>query len=50
MSDTASSSKLGALPYGKVVTLIKFNKDKTWGNIKYSGITGWICLAYTETV
>jgi len=45
---SASSRKVGALPYGAVVTV--HERKGVWGGIWQGALAGWIHLGYTEPV
>jgi lysozyme len=44
----ADSTKLGAIPYGKEITIT--GTSNGWGKTTYNKITGWVSLAYIKKV
>lgn len=45
-SYSTSSDILTTIPSGKTVVVTRVNNN--WGQVEYSGKSGWICLDYTE--
>ena len=45
---STSDKKLGALGYGKKITILE--EKSGWGRINFNGVTGWVSLTYVKPV
>ena len=46
VSDNSNSSLICQIPKNTKVTLIKFNSDASWAQVKYNNKTGWVLALY----